>query len=167
MIRKLSIVTAVLGVAAFAFSAFAPSASAAAPSRGTIISGRGVLDANGNGLIAVKGSLDMSVSAQEGALLIKDESGDAVVHVEGHGEVTHWNGFTLYVGFNGHATIIGRGVAVIVVGRDIDLHAAGRGWAYLKGTGRYFVNGHGPFPWNNDGGFASVTPPEGDTPTAP
>jgi hypothetical protein len=153
--KNLAVVAAVFGVVACGLSALAPAASAA-PS--AVIAGTGVLDAHGNGLVAVKGNIDMRASASEGILLVKDESGDAFVHVEGHGDVVRWNGFTLYFGFHGDATVIGRGVAVIVLGKDVDVHAAGRGWAYLKGNGSYFVNGHGPFPWNADGGFASVTP---------
>jgi hypothetical protein len=49
-------------------------------------------------------------------------------------------------------------VGVIVIGENIRLHVAGRGGAYLKGHGQFFVNGRGPFPWNPDGNFAAVEP---------
>jgi hypothetical protein len=166
LLKKLSLATAIIATVTLAFAAVAPPASAQTPATGTVLAGRGVLDAHGTGLIAVRGNLDMAVSADEGILLVKDESGDAIIHVEGHGDVAHWNGFTVYFGFHGSATIIGKGIGVIVVGRGIDMHVAGRGWAFLKGDGRYYVNGRGPFPWNNDGGFASITPPDATT-TAP
>ncbi len=160
MFKKLSLAAAIMGAAALAFSAFAPAASAAPPSPDVVIAGRGVLDAQGNGLVAMRGNIDAAVSADRGILLVKDESTDAVVRVDDYGDVAHWGGFTVYFGFRGNATIIGKHVAVIVIGGEVNVHAAGRGWAFLKGEGHYFVNGHGPFPWDRDGGFASITLPD-------
>ena len=64
----------------------------------------------------------------------------------------------------GRRTSPARDVAVIVVGTDIDLRAKGKGWAYLQGRGYYFVNGFGPFPWNERGGFAAVDDGAADPP---
>jgi hypothetical protein len=166
MLKKLSIAATVLGIAAAAFAAFAPAASAAEPTSTptpvarprTIIGGIGILDAQGTGIAAVKGMMDLSVSASRGMLLVRDLDNDAVVHVDGNGQTAQWRGFTVYFGFDGHATVTARDAAVIVLGEDIDLHVAGRGWAFLKGDGTYTANGHGPFPWTPDGAFGSVTP---------
>jgi hypothetical protein len=154
MLRKLIVAAALLGVAATAFATAAPSA-AAEGERDTVLRGRGVLDAHGTGVAAVKGRLDLYVNADRGILLIKDEAGDARIHVEGEGGSTTWHGFKVYFG-TGEANVIGSNVAVIMVGKDIDLHVAGKGWAFLKGRGTYFVNGHGPFPWSDEGAFAGV-----------
>lgn len=162
MLKKLGLVAGMLGVLALAAAAFAPAATYAAdpppevPS--VILRGAGVLDAQGNGVAAVKGAMDLKVSASEGVLLVKDLDNDAYVRVEGNGQTAHWNGFTVYYGFHGEARVIARDVAVIVVGKDIDLHVVGKGWAFLKGRGTFTANGRGPFDWNDQGVFGSVTP---------
>ena len=162
MFKKLAIITTIAGVAALAFSAFAPAVTYAADPTPTVPSvvlhGAGVLDAQGNGIAAVKGAMDLKVSASEGILLVRDLDHDAFVHVDGNGQTAHWHGFTVYFGFNGNAHIVARDAAVIVIGKDIDLHVAGKGWAFLKGRGTFTANGHGPFPWTEDGAFSSVTP---------
>ena len=158
MFRKLSLLAALVGEASMAAIAFAPSASAEEPPRrpGTTLAGAGVLDAQGDGLIAVRGRMNLEVSADEGILLVKDVDGDAVVRVDGNGRTAQWNGFTVYFGFNGTATVKARDAGVVVVGKNIDLHVEGRGWAFLKGEGEYTVNGEGPFPWSPEGGFAGI-----------
>jgi hypothetical protein len=155
MLKKLTLVAAITAVAALSVAAFAPATSA---DGGTRLVGRGVLDAQGDGLVAAKGKMDLTATADGGVLLVKDIAGDARVHVRGQGGSTTWHGFTVYFGFEGQARVTGSDVGVIVVGENIDLTAIGKGWAYLKGTGEYMVNNHGPFPWNPDGGFASVEP---------
>lgn len=158
MFRKLSLLAALAGVASMAAIALAPAASAEEPTRpgGTTLVGAGVLDAQGDGLVAVRGRMNLEVSADEGILLVKDVDGDAVVRVDGNGRTAQWHGFTVYFGFNGTATVRARDAGVVVIGKNIDLHVEGRGWAFLKGDGEYTVNGEGPFPWSPDGGFAGI-----------
>ncbi len=161
MFKKLGLLGGTGGVVALAASAFAPATYAADPPPevpSVILRGAGVLDAQGNGVAAVKGAMDLHVSASEGVLLVRDLDNDAYVHVEGNGQTAHWNGFTVYYGFHGEARVVARDAAVIVVGKDIDLHVVGKGWAFLKGRGSFTANGHGPFAWNDEGVFGSVTP---------
>jgi hypothetical protein len=161
MIKKSVAAVFLLAVTAVGAMAFAPPASAGSErdgGEGTFLRGAGVLDAHGNGLIAVKGRIDLAATADGGVLLVKDEAGDAVVRVRGDGGTISWRGFTVYFGLDGEATVTGSQVGVIVVGEDIRLHAAGRGWAFLKGRGEFFVNGRGPFPWSPEGSFAGVAP---------
>lgn len=162
MFNKLSILAGVLGVAALAFAAAAPSASAQEQARdGTILQGQGVLDARGDGLVAVKGRIDYTAHADRGILLIKDIAGDAEIDVQGEGDCSgRFHGFIACFG-TGEAHVTGSDVAVILVGSNLGVHVEGRGWVYLKGRGQYTVNGHGPFPWNPDGGFAGVAPEPG------
>jgi hypothetical protein len=159
VLKKLSIFALMATVAALALTAVAPTASAQEDNRdGTFLAGRGVLNARGDGLIAVKGRLDYEAHADKGVLLVKDIAGDAKIDVQGEGTCTaRWNDFMVCFG-TGSAHITGSDVGVILVGNDLGVHVMGKGWAYLKGRGQYFVNGHGPFPWNPDGGFASVDP---------
>jgi len=150
------------------FAAAAPStASAETPtptpaptveSGRTVIGGTGVLDAQGSGLVAVRGAMDLKVSASEGMLLVRDFNNNAVVRVDGNGQTAQWLGFTVYFGFNGNATVLAPNAGVIVIGKDINLHVVGRGWAFLKGQGEFTANGLGPFPWTSNGAFGSVTP---------
>jgi hypothetical protein len=164
MLRKLSLtIGAALGLAAVAFAAIASATPALAQDAGdrdgTFLAGRGVLDARGDGLVAVKGHLvEYDASADRGILLVKDLAGDMEMDVEGEGDCTaRFHGFIVCFG-TGEAHITGSDVGVILVGNDLDVHAAGKGWAYLKGRGQFFVNGHGPFPWNPEGNFAGIGP---------
>ncbi len=167
MFKKIGLALAVIALAGMAFSAAAP-ASAAEPTPeatqrphripAVLLRGAGVLDAQGDGVAAVKGLMDYTATASEGILLVKDLAGDAQVDVSGDGGTGEWRGFTAYFGVNGSAHITGTDVAVILVGNDIDLHVTGKGWAFLKGEGSFTANGHGPFRWTHDGVFGSVTP---------
>ncbi len=158
MFKRLSIVAGALVAAVIAFGAFAPAMPASAEDErdGTFLRGEGVHEARGDGLIAVKGRMNYKAHADRGVLLIKDIAGDAEIDVQGEGDCSaEWNGFMLCFG-TGEAHITGSHVAVILVGNNIGVSVEGKGWAYLKGRGQYKVNGHGPFPWNPDGGFAGV-----------
>jgi len=160
MFKRLSIAATIIGATAVAFAAFAPAASAATPPPApeAVIAGRGLLTAQGTGVVAVKGRMDYHATADEGVLLVKDIGGDAHVDVDGHGGTGEWNGFKVYFGFHGSAHVVGSDVAVIVIGRNIDLQVFGRGWAFLKGHGTYRVNGGEPRPWTDDGAFAGLAP---------
>ena len=160
MLRRLTIVAALLAVTGLAFAVLAPAAASAEEGRrgDVFLRGRGVLDAQGDGLAAVRGRVDYDVTADAGVLLVKDVGGGADIEVSGYGDTGEWLGWTVYFGFEGEAHIIGGDVAIIVLGRNIDLHAAGNGWAYLKGQGTFEVNGRGPFRWTADGTFAGFAP---------
>ncbi|MBI2724503.1 MAG: hypothetical protein HYX50_05520 [Chloroflexi bacterium] len=161
--KKSGFLALAAGVIVMAWAAWAPAASAAGPTPTptagrVLVRGTGVLDAQGDGLAAVRGKMALRVSASEGVLLVRDMDNDAVVNVKGDGRTVQWNGFTVYFGFQGEATVVARDAAVIVVGKDINLHVEGRGWAFLKGRGTFTANGQGPFPWTEAGTFGSVTP---------
>jgi len=158
--KKIITITGILGAAMFAFAVFAPSASAATPPAGAapqvFVAGRGVLTADGTGVIAVKGTMDLNASAAESILLVKDPTGNARIDVDGYGGTGEWLGMKVYFGFHGHAHIVGGDVGVLIVGRNIDLHVIGRGWAYLRGHGTYTVNSGPPQPWTQEGVRANV-----------
>jgi hypothetical protein len=168
MFKKLPVALAALAAVVMTVAALAPAtasagspepaATATAPAGRTVVGGTGVLDAHGDGVVGLRGSVDLHASASGGLLLVRDFNHNAVVHVDGNGQTVQWLGFTVYFGFNGNATVLAPDAAVIVVGRDIDLHVVGRGWAFLKGRGEFTANGHGPFPWTPDGSFGSITP---------
>jgi hypothetical protein len=158
MAKKLGLLTGIAAIALVAFGALAPTVQAGEPTpgrEGTFLRGRGVLDAEGDGLVAVRGKVDVTLTAGDGVLLVKDVAGDATWRIDNDGGEASWNGFRAYFGF-GEAHIAGSDVAVIVLGRDIDLHAIGMGWAFLKGQGTFEVNNRGPFRWSPEGGFAAI-----------
>jgi hypothetical protein len=155
-VKRLTILGLIFAAAAFGAAALAPAASAQeARPADVFLRGRGVLHAEGDGLAAVKGRLDLEVSADRGILLVKDLAGDARIRVEGEGGETIFHGFKVYFG-TGNARIVGSDVGVIIVGDDIELDVIGVGWAYLKGDGTFTVNGRGPFRWTPDGTFAGI-----------
>jgi hypothetical protein len=163
MFKKLTLLAAIVGASALGFAAVAGTASAAQPRPprpNVVVRGAGVLDAQGTGIVAVKGLIDYTATADGGILLVKDIAGDAQVDVTGTGGTTEWRGFKVYFGINGAAHITGSDVGVIVVGSNISLHVSGKGWAYLHGTGTFSVNGGGSIAWNPEGGFAPVAGPE-------
>lgn len=166
MKRGLAIACILAAVVAMGLSF--PAATVTADDNNVLIGGQGTLAAQGNGLVAIKGQVELAANANRGVLLVKDLAGDADVDVRGVGGTSEWMGFDVYFG-TGAAHITGGHVAVIVLGQDIDLRAHGRGWAYLKGRGSFWVNGEGPFAWSTEGDFASVDdggadpPPEAPT----
>lgn len=151
-----------LAVVAGVLAGGASSALAATPSTTpqagrVLVHGTGVLDAQGNGVAAVRGTMDLHVTVDNGILFVRDFNNNAVVHVTGNGQTVHWLGYTLYFGVS-EATVVAPDAGVAVVGMNINLHVAGHGWAFLKGTGTFTANGHGPFPWTSQGTFGSMTP---------
>ena len=162
MFRRILAGGAALAIAAGVLVAGAGTVSAATPPAGgsttdTILHGTGVLDAQGNGVAAVRGAIDLHATVDNGILFVRDFNNNAVVHVTGNGQSIHWLGYTVYFGVT-EATVVAPNVGVAVAGNNIDLHVTGHGWAFLKGEGTFTANGHGPFPWTPQGTFGSVTP---------
>lgn len=156
MFKKLSIAAGILTLLALAFGVLAPTASAGEEREGDFLErGRGELHAEGDGLAAVKGHLDIDVSADRGILLVKDIAGDAEIDVQGEGGTAEFHGFRAYFG-TGAAHIAGSHVAVVIVGNNIDLDVVGKGWGYLKGEGHFTINDRGPFRWTHDGRFVAI-----------
>lgn len=157
MFKKITVAIALLGLAAIAFSAFAPGASAAPLPPNLFLRGAGTLSAQGTGVAAVRGLVDYRATGAAGdILLVRDVAGDARIDVQGYNGTGEWRGFTVYFEFTGAITANGTDLAVIVVGQNIDLDATGRGWAYLRGNGQFQVNGGPSHPWDAAGGFASI-----------
>ena len=129
MLKRFVIVGAVFAAAVVMLSALAPSASAEEAQRGDVfLRGAGVLDARGDGLAALKGRMNLDVSADAGVLLVMDIGGDAEVDVSGHGDTAEWRGFTAYFGFDGEAEISGS--TAVTQDREYRLYAHGEGKDY-------------------------------------
>ncbi len=99
----------------------------------------GVLDAEGDGIQAAAGALNMELCAEEGLLLVK--KGNSTISEVTSTESVEWLGLIVYFGFTGCVEISGEKAAALVVGTGLTLHAEGFGIAFLKGTGSYTSDG--------------------------
>jgi hypothetical protein len=99
--------------------------------------GAGSIVARGNGTATVTGDLDKLVATGQGALIVTDRAGDAVITVSGRGVKKVSGNVTSYAGFNGTATITGSDVTVQLAGVRVRMAATGDGSFTLKGTGSY------------------------------
>jgi hypothetical protein len=92
MFKRLTLFGGAVAAAVIAFAAIAPASNVAAQDErdrdGTFLRGEGVLEARGDGLIAVKGRMDYKAHADRGVLLVKDIAGDAEIDVQGVGDCT-------------------------------------------------------------------------------
>lgn len=127
--------------------------------------GTGGLEAEGAGLAAVRGDIDVTVSGA-GVLFVRDHAGDAVIEVTGTGVRRDLsNGWIHYSGFNGEAHVTGSQVLVALSGANIHLYATGTGGYLLRGVGSYTVWGEGgeeivrEGAWTDDGVTGRTAPP--------
>ena len=58
----------------------------------------------------------------------------------------------------GHFVIAGRTIVTRIESHTMRLSATGHGRAWLIGTGTYWANGHGPFPWRAPAAESTATP---------
>jgi hypothetical protein len=99
----------------------------------------GVLDAQGDGIAAAAGMLNMRLCADEGILLVK--KGDATITGGSFTSEADWMGLHVYFGFHDCLYLTGGKTAALVVGTGLKLHAEGVGIAFLKGIGSYTIDG--------------------------
>ncbi|WP_210409241.1 hypothetical protein [Methanococcoides sp. NM1] len=109
------------------------------------MTGEGALNAKGDGTIVLSGQLNVTISATDAMLVIKDLAGDAEIDVNGAesdlvNEETK-DGCCAYVydNFTGDALINGTRLTVMVSGEDLTVFAEGTGSASLSGEGTYQV----------------------------
>jgi hypothetical protein len=108
-----------------------------------------VFEAEGNGIAAGAGKLDLKLCAEEGLLLVK--RGDSEIAVEAYDDKVEWLGLEVYFGFHGCAEIGGWGVAALVVGEGLTMRAEGLGIAYLAGEGTWAKNDSESGEWRHEG----------------
>ncbi|MEA1894223.1 MAG: hypothetical protein U9N36_03280 [Euryarchaeota archaeon] len=108
-----------------------------------MLNGTGSFDASGSGTAWIAGSLDLALSCDYGALMVRDRAGDREITVTGNGVRDQSGRWTMYHGFDGTADITGSDVSVVLVGSGVDLTVTGTGRAILVGDGTYQVKGSG------------------------
>jgi hypothetical protein len=109
----------------------------------------GLFEAEGEGIAAGAGKLNLRLCAEEGLLLVK--KGDSEIAVDAYEDSIEWLGLEVYFGFHGCAEIGGWGVAALVVGSGLQMRAEGIGLAYLAGEGTWSKNEAENGEWTADG----------------
>lgn len=107
--------------------------------RAVVLNGTGTLEASGAGTAVVKGSLDLSIAADYGTLVVRDRAGDLEITVTGNGVKDQAGKYIIYHGFDGTADLTRSDVAVTMIGSWVDLTVTGTGRAILVGEGSYGV----------------------------
>jgi hypothetical protein len=108
----------------------------------------GVLEAEGEGIAAAAGALNLRLCTSEGILLTR---GDAAVSEGSYDDVIEWLGLHVYFGFTGCAELHGKWVAALAVGHGLELRAEGVGIAFLKGDGTWGKDTGESGAWSEDG----------------
>jgi hypothetical protein len=141
----------------------ASSVSAAEATTATVpsptVAGTGVIAAQGDGRVRLGGSYVLEGSLDGGTLRIDGAGVFSSVHVTGWISRTRLADGSLIYRFGdatGHFLIAGRTIVTRIESHSMRFSAGGHGRAWLIGTGTYWVNGIGPFPW---------TTPSADSPT--
>ena len=144
---RATIASAILLIGLFGTS----SVSAAEPANPTpTVAGSGVLVARGDGHVRLGGSYVLTGSLDGGTLRIDGAGVFSTVRVTGWTSRTRLADGSLIYRFGdstGHYVIGGRTIVTRISSQAIQFSAAGHGRAWLVGTGSYWANGHGPFPW--------------------
>jgi hypothetical protein len=176
MFKRIWIALGVAAALAVAAAAWAPQASAREGGDGDgdrphwehwLVPG--VLEAEGEGIAAAGGKLNIRICAEEGILLTK---GEGSLPDGSYDEVVEWLGLHVYFGFHGCAELEGRWTAALVVGQGLTLRAEGVGIAFLKGEGTWAKAGGDSGDWSEEGEIIRIgsklwekTPVPDDDPT--
>jgi len=159
---RVAIVSAVFLVGVLgASSVSAAEATTAGPPPPTV-AGTGVLAAQGDGRVRLGGSYVLAGSLVGGTLRIDGAGVFASVRVTGWISKTRLIDGSVIYRFGdatGHFLIGGRTIVTRIQSHAIRFSAAGHGRAWLIGSGTYWANGHGPFPWTAPTATSTTTTP--------
>lgn len=159
---RATIASAILLVGLFAtgtVSAAEPAATTAPP---PTVAGTGVLVARGDGRVRLGGSYVVAGSLTGGTLRIDGAGVVSSVTVTGWVSKTRLaDGGVIYRfgDSTGHFLIGGRTIVTRIESDSLQFSATGHGRAWLVGTGTYWTNGHGPFPWTAPASTSTIEPP--------
>jgi hypothetical protein len=125
------------------------------------VAGSGVLVARGDGRVRLGGSYVLTGSLDGGTLRIDHSGVISSITVTGWTSKTRLADGSVIYRFGdstGHVLIGGRAIVTRIESHSMQFSAAGHGRAWLIGTGSYWVNGHGPFPWTAPAAESTTTP---------
>jgi hypothetical protein len=148
----------VLGlVAASPVAAADPDAATVQP---PTVAGTGVLTAQGDGRVRLAGSYALAGSLEGGTLRIDGAGVFSTIRVTGWTSRTRLADGSIVYRFGdatGHFLIGGRTIVTLIQSHAMRFGATGHGRAWLVGTGTYWANGHGPFPWTDPAAGSSTS----------
>lgn len=153
VLRRVAVIPALLVL----FLVGASSAAAAAPPTATartavVIGGTGTLAAHGSGVARLAGSYALVGSMDGGSIRIVGASAWTTIRVTGWASKTRLaDGTLIFRGVHGSFFIMGRTIRTTIESTKMRFSVTGHGVALLRGTGEYWVNGHGPKPWTTVG----------------
>jgi hypothetical protein len=149
----------VVGLFGAATVSAAESTTAAAPP--PTVAGSGVLAAQGDGRVRLGGSYVLAGSLDGGTLRIDGAGVVSSLQVTGWVSKTRLADGALIYRFGdgtGHFLIGGRAIVTRIESHSMRFSVAGHGRAWLIGSGTYWANGHGPFPWTAPAAESTTTP---------
>lgn len=158
---RVTIASAVLlvGLVGASFVSAAEATRATAPA--STVAGSGALVARGDGRVRLGGSYVLTGSLVGGLLRIDGAGVVSSVTVTGWISKTRLPDGSVIYRFGsstGHFLIGGRTIVTRIESDSVQFGAAGHGRAWLTGTGTYWTNGHGPFPWTSPAAETATTP---------
>ncbi|KGK97707.1 hypothetical protein LI82_07965 [Methanococcoides methylutens] len=108
------------------------------------MAGEGPFNAEGDGTIVLSGQLNVTISATDAMLVIKDLAGDAEIDIKGEYDLVNEEANDgccafVYDNFTGDATINGSRITIMIRGEDMTVFAEGSGSASLSGEGSYQI----------------------------
>lgn len=158
---RATIASAILLVGLVGASSVSAAETASTTATTPTVAGSGVLVARGDGRVRLGGSYVLTGSLDGGTLRIDHAGVVSSITVTGWISKTRLVDGSVIYRFGdqtGHFLIGGRTIVTRIQSHSIQFSAAGHGRAWLVGTGSYWANGHGPFPW---------TPPAAESATDP
>lgn len=158
MFKRITMTLGAIAVLAMSAAALSPAVSAQGGGDGDTPRWEdwllpGVLEAEGDGIAAAAGALNLRLCAEEGLLLTK---GETAVPDGTYDDSVEWLGLHVYFGFHGCAEVEGHRVAALVVGHGLTLRAEGIGIAFLKGEGSWAKSGGETGSWTEDGKILKI-----------
>ena len=155
------VASAALAIGLFGASSVSAAEVAAASVPPPTVAGTGVLAAQGDGHVRLGGSYLLAGSLEGGNLRIDGAGILSTVRVTGWISKTRQADGTLIYRFGdatGHFVIGGRTIVTRIDSHSMRFNAGGHGRAWLIGTGTYWANGHGPFPWTPRAAESATSP---------
>lgn len=159
---RATIASAILLAGLFGASSVSAADTTTATATPPTVAGTGVLTAQGDGHVRLGGSYVLEGSLDGGTLRIDGAGVISSVRVTGWISRTRLADGALIYRFGdatGHFLIGGRTIVTRIESHSIRFSAGGHGRAWLIGTGTYWANGHGPFPWTAPAAGSTTTPP--------
>jgi len=158
---RATIVAATLVVGLIGASSVSAAEATTANTPTATVAGTGVLIARGDGHVRLGGSYVLAGSLEGGTLRIDGAGVLSSVTVTGWISKTRLADGSVVYRFGdstGRFLIGGRTIVTRIESHSMQFSAGGHGRAWLIGSGTYWANGHGPFPWTAPAAESTSTP---------